>query len=245
MGDLEAAAYGDAIADVYDALHPQRAGVDAAAQALARLACGGPALELGIGTGRIALPLARAGVEVHGVDASEAMVAKLRGKPGGADIPVQIGDFADVDVESRFSLIYVVFNTFFSLLTQEDQIRCFRNVARRLTPEGVFVVEAFVPDPCRFTNGQRVNVGNIEGDVVTIDLTRHDPVQQMVISQKLHVHDGRTSAYPLKLRYAWPSELDLMAQLAGLRLRSRWADWDGAPVTAESANQISVYAMKA
>jgi SAM-dependent methyltransferase len=145
--DYDAATYGDRMAEVYDEWFGVPEDANDAVSFLGELA--GPALELGIGTGRIALPLAEKGIEVHGIDASEAMVEKLRAKPSGLGIPVSIGDFADVDVEGRFSLVYVVFNTFFALLSQEDQVRCFSNVARRLREGGVFVIEAFVPDPAR------------------------------------------------------------------------------------------------
>src|SRR5262249_52442218 len=152
---------------------------------LAELARGGRALELGIGTGRIALPLAARGLEVHGIDASPAMVARLRDKPGGAEIPVAMGDFADVSVEGTFSLVYVVFNTFFGLLSQEEQVRCFENVARHLAADGLFVIEAFVPDMTRFARGQCLNAARVETDAVLLDASRHDPLSQRVVSQQI------------------------------------------------------------
>ena len=166
MKEYDAWTYGDRVADVYDELYAALDPSDAV-EALARLAGSGPALELAIGTGRIALPLAARGVEVHGIDASEAMVAKLRDKPGGAAIPITMGDFADVAVDGRYSLVYVVFNTFFGLLTQEDQVRCFRNVATRLADDGVFVIEAFVPDVTRFDRAQRVSVDHRRGSTAS------------------------------------------------------------------------------
>ena len=169
------------------------------------------------------------------------MVAKLRQKPGGTEIPVTLGDFVDVDVEGRYSLVYVVFNTFFAPLTQEAQTRCFRNVARRLADGGVFLIEAFVPDLTRFVRGQNIQAGVIETDHVSIDLSRHDPVEQTVTSSHMYISESGMRLYPVKLRYAWPSELDLMARLAGMVLRHRWSDWQGSPFTASSTSHVSVY----
>lgn len=233
--------YGDRIAEVYDQMYPVRADVGTAVEALVELADGGPILELGIGTGRMALPLLERGLEVRGIDASEAMVAKLRTKPRGGEIPVAMGDFAEVDVDVRFSMVFVVFNTFFALTTQQDQVRCFQNASRRLTEDGVFVIEAFVPDLARFVRGQNITVTSIETDSARIDLTRHDPVNQLVTSQHLSINEQGTKMYPVRLRYAFPPELDLMAQLAGLRLRERWSDWQGSAFTAQSMTHISVY----
>ncbi len=241
MSEYGPATYGDRIADVYDELQTSGLDTDAAVDCLAELAGQGPALELGIGTGRVALPLARRGVRVHGIDASEAMVAKLRAKPGGVDLPVAIGNFADVGVEGRFSLIFVVFNTLFGLLTQEHQLRCFRNVADHLTDDGIFVVEAFVPDPTLFDRGQRVAATLVEADRVRLDVSNHDPAAQRVDSQHIVIGEDAIRIYPVQLRYAWPSELDLMARLAGLRLRQRWAGWRREPFTAASPQHVSVY----
>ena len=152
--------YGDRIADVYDSMYPEL-DTEAAVERLAELAAGGPVLELAIGTGRLALPLAERGIELHGIDASEAMVAKLRTKPSGDRVPVRIGDFADVAVDGRYRLIFVAFNTFFALLTQEDQVRCFANVAAHLLDDGVFVLEAFFPDLARFDRGQRTQTTRV------------------------------------------------------------------------------------
>ena len=241
MSDYTAATYGDRIAPIYDRLHPGTEGASPEVGTLARLAGGGRALELGIGTGRVALPLAEQGVAIHGIDASEAMVARLRTKPGGAAIPVTIGDFAEVFVEGSFTLIFCVFNTFFALTTQADQVRCFRRAADHLDAGGMFLIEAFVPDPARFTRGQSLGVSHLDSDGVTLDVARHDPLHQRVYSQHLVLSESGTRIYPVQLRYAWPSELDLMARLAGLRLRERWNDWSGAPFTAASTSHISVY----
>jgi SAM-dependent methyltransferase len=235
------ATYGDRMAGVYDEWFGTPDDADDAVSFLSELAGRGPALELGIGTGRVALPLARKGVEVHGIDASEAMVKKLRAKPGGQGVHVGIGDFAGVDVDGRFSLVYVVFNTFFALLTQEDQVRCFANVAERLDEGGTFVVEAFVPDPARLAGGEVTQTKRVEVDRVFLETSRYDPVHQRVYSQNISMGEAETKFYPVQIRYAWPSELDLMARLAGLRLRERFGGWRHEPFTVSSTNHVSVY----
>lgn len=239
MTIYQANTYGERIADVYDDWYVSYD--EAAVTVLGELAQGGRVLELGIGTGRIALPLLRRGVEVHGIDASEAMAAKLRAKPGGDRVPVTIGDFADVPVEGQFSLIFVMFNTFFALLTQEDQARCFVNVASHLSPTGLFAMEAFVPDLTRFQGGQAMRVVHLGLDEVRLDATLHDPVNQRIRSQHVVLSEGGIRLFPVDLRYAWPSELDLMARLAGLRLVHRWGNWQKAVFSAESGRHISVY----
>ncbi len=241
MTDYDASTYGERIADVYDQWFGVPRDTEATVAFLANLAGTGPALELGIGSGRVAIPLAQRGVQVHGIDASEAMVVQMRAKPGGANIAVTMGDFATVGVEGRFSLVFVVFNTFFALLSQEDQVRCFANVARRLTQGGVFVIEAFVPDPSLFDRGQRVQAGHLEPDRVYIDASRHDSVHQRVSAQHLVLSERGIKLYPVEIRYAWPSELDLMARLAGLRLRERWGGWQGEAFRASSNRHVSVY----
>lgn len=238
-GSIDPATYGERWADVYDDFHRDASPSEIAF--LADLARGGCALELGIGTGRFALPLAAEGVAVEGIDLSESMVAKLRAKPGGADIPVTMGDFADVARPGPFDLIFVVFNTFFALLEQADQVRCFGNVAKRLKPDGAFVIEAFVPDLTRFQRNQWLGAGGIGLDRVRLDVARHDPVAQHVISQTIFFSDGSVDLRPVRLRYAWPSELDLMAQLAGMRLHARWSNWSRSPFDAASTNHVSVY----
>lgn len=241
MNEYRPETYGDRIAPVYDEMYGGMFPVEPVVERLAELARGGPALELGIGTGRIALPLAARGVPVHGIDASEAMVERLREKAGGNAIPVTMGDFADAAVEGQFSLIYVVFNTFFALLTQDEQVRCFENVAKRLAPDGVFLIEAFVPDMTRFVRGQHTQSTRVELDRVTIDVSQLDAVQQRVTSQHIFITAQGIRMYPVQLRYAWPAELDLMARLAGLRRVYRWGGWHQEPFTAESAKHVSVY----
>jgi SAM-dependent methyltransferase len=233
--------YGDRIAAVYDALMPVLPDPADCADRLAELAGPGPALELGIGTGRVALPLASRGVEVHGIDASEAMVERLRAKPGGDAITVTFGDFADVPVEGSYPLVYVVFNTFFSLLTQEDQVRCFAAVAGHLALGGAFVVTGFVPDQTLHPGGQSVRTVQLGLDQVRLDAALHDPVAQRVDFQHVVLSGGGIRLYPGAVRYAWPSELDLMARLAGLRLRERWGGWRREPFDRASGGHVSVY----
>ena len=218
---------------------------------LADLAAGGKVLELAIGTGRLALPLAARGLSVHGIDASEAMVAKLREKPGGDAIPVTIGDLADVDIDidinikgdgdGAFDLVFLVFNTLFNLTSQDDQVRCFRNVAQHLSADGVFVIEVFVPDFSNFVDDQAVRTVHLTADSAFLEASRHDPITQTVHYQYIEITSDGTRLYPLPMRYAWPSELDLMARLAGLELRERWGGWDRSPFTASSAAHVSVY----
>lgn len=242
MSDYGPSTYGDRIADIYDELYWSMQDVQPIVSLLGELADAGRALELGIGTGRIALPLLSHGVNIQGIDASEPMVAKLRQKPNGDRIPVTMGDFAEVGVEGTFYLIFVVFNTFFGLLTQDAQVRCFRNVAQHLAPAGVFLIEAFVPDMTRFVRRQNLEATQVTPDLVRLDASHHDPVAQRVSSQHVHITEQGVRLYPVEFRYAWPSELDLMAQLAGLRLRHRWGSWQKEPFTAASTSHISVYA---
>jgi SAM-dependent methyltransferase len=240
MNDYDASTYGDGVADVYDNWYPG-GDPEPIVHRLSGLAEDGPALELGIGTGRIAIPLAAAGVTVHGIDASKAMVARLRSKAAASGIPVTIGDFTSFELEHRFSLVYVVFNTFFSLLEQEDQVCCFQTVANHLRPEGRFVLECFVPDLGRFDRGQRFAVHAIDDEGIRVEATLHDPVRQGVRSKIVSLAADGARFYPLQARYCWPSELDLMARLAGLELEQRWGGWSEEPFTAASVNHVSVY----
>ena len=231
--------YGERIASVYDQWYSE---VDPAlVQTLFELAHGGNALELAIGTGRIALPLLATGLSVKGVDASESMVSKLRQKPGGDAISVAMGNFADVPVEGQFSLIYIVFNTFFALLSQDEQVRCFQNVANHLLPTGVFVIEVFFPDLGRYDRGQTVRLDRIGENETQLDVSEFDPVDQVITSQHVHLTEGGIHFYPVKLRFAWPAEMDLMARMAGMRLKYRWGDWRRGAFTAQSGKHISVY----
>jgi len=209
---------------------------------LERLAQGGDALELAIGTGRIALPLAARGVAVSGIDFSRDMIEKLRAKPGGDRIAVTFGDFADVAVAGRFRLVYVVFNTLFNLLTQDAQVRCFVNAAARLDDHGAFVVEAFVPAWLhRLRDRQYVDAETVAARRVVLDIGRHDPVAQTLDESHVELSAGGVRVAPIACRYSWPSELDLMARIAGLRLVERWSGWERQPFAADSRNCISVY----
>ncbi|HEX8180405.1 MAG TPA: class I SAM-dependent methyltransferase [Pyrinomonadaceae bacterium] len=239
MDSYQPETYGESVAEVYDDWYADYD--EHIIPLLVELAEGRRALELGIGTGRIALPLAQAGVEVHGIDASPAMVERLRAKPGGENIPVSFGDFAEVNVAGEFGLVYVVFNTFFALLSQEAQVRCFQQVAARLASGGCFLIEAFVPDVTRFTGGQIVNALKVTTERVELEASRHDAVAQRTMSQRVVLTDGGLKLYPVQVRYAWPAELDLMARLAGLGLRARWAGWQREPFTAQSGRHVSVY----
>jgi SAM-dependent methyltransferase len=231
--------YGERIAGVYDEWYTKYD--DAMIEALAELSQGGRALELGVGTGRIALPLQLKGISVHGIDASPAMIAKLRAKPQGDRIQVTLGNFADVAVDGQYALIYVVFNTFFSLLTQDEQAQCIANVAQRLDPAGYFVVEAFMPDLSRFSGQQALRVVNLGENEVRLDASQVDLLTQQITSQHVLLTEDGIRFYPIKIRYVWPSELDLMARLAGLRLKYRWGDWHKSDFGIDSGKHISVY----
>jgi SAM-dependent methyltransferase len=233
--------YGERIADVYDHWPRLPATTERAVEFLAAAAGRGPILELGIGTGRLALPLVQRGFVVHGIDTSPAMIRKLRAKPGGDRITISMGNFADMAIAGRFSLIFVAFNTFFGLLAQDDQVRCFRGIVEHLTDDGVFVIEAFVPDLTRFTHGQRVGATDVGTDAVYLETSVHDPVAQRVRSQHVVITERGVRLYPVEVRYAWPSELDLMARLAGLRLRERWSGWSREAFGASSGAHVSVY----
>ena len=237
----ESQTYGDQIAGVYDELYDGLFDTAGAVEFLSGLARGGRALELGIGTGRIALPLQRAGVKISGVDASQAMIDRLRAKPGGDSIPVAIGDFSEPPVTGPFDLVFVAFNTFFGLPSQDEQIACFQAVASLLSEDACFVLEAFVPDLSRFDRHQRVSVDEVMLDQVRLEITRHDPVSQRIDSQHVILSEEGTRLYPVRIRYSYPGELDLMAQLAGLVLRDRWGDWRRGPFTSESHGHVSVY----
>ncbi|HEY1277799.1 MAG TPA: class I SAM-dependent methyltransferase [Thermoleophilaceae bacterium] len=209
---------------------------------LAELAGAGPALELAIGTGRIGLPLAARGVAVEGIDLSPDMVAQLRRKPGGGDIPVTIGDFSEVPVSGSYRLVYIVFNTFFNLLHQEEQVRCFENVAAHLSDDGAFVIEARVPAHIHaLPANQYVHAEEVGVDEVWLDVAKYDPVTQRLEETHVRLGAGGVGLFPIVTRYCYPSELDLMARIAGLRLRERWGGWNREPFDARSELAVSVY----
>jgi len=240
MAEFGPETYGERVADVYDEWYKP---VDTAAEVtlLTELAAGGRVLELGIGTGRVALPLAANGLEVHGLDASPAMVERMRAKPGGDAIPVTIGDMADVAVDGEFALVFVVFNTFFQLSSQEAQLRCMANVAAHLQARGRFVVHAFVPDTSRIEEGQHLSVREASLDRVRLDASVYDSKDQRVDTTQLRITEQGIRLVHAKLRFAWPPELDLMARLAGLELEHRWATFDKQPFSSSSAFHVSVY----
>jgi SAM-dependent methyltransferase len=215
--------------------------LDPTVEFLAALAGDGRALELGIGTGRVAVPLAARGVPVAGIELSSAMAGRLRAKPGGDAIEVVSGDFATTHVEGSFRLAYLVFNTISNLTTQDAQVECFRNVARHLEPGGVFVIELFVPALRQLPLGERGVVFRLEEGRWGVD--EYDVASQGLVSHHFLEIEGRLEHRSAPFRYVWPAELDLMAQLAGMRLRERWASWQRAPFTSDSRSHVSVYEM--
>ncbi len=232
--------YGDCWAAVYDD-HFGQMDPGPAVEFLAGLAGDGRVLELAIGTGRVALPLAARGISVEGVDASAAMAERLRAKPGGESIRVTMGDMAQVPVSGRFRLVYLVFNTLFGLLSQERQAECFASVARVLEPGGMFVIECFVPDLTRFDHDQRVQARSVTEDSAIIEVSVHDRLRQHVTTQMITLDGQGMHLRPVAIRYSYPAELDLMADAAGLRLAGRYAGWDRRPFTSASDGHISVY----
>ena len=241
MTDFDPAAYGRRVADGYDDSTRWLGSVEPAVGTLAELAAGGPVLEFGIGSGRLALPLAARGIAVAGIDGSVEMVDLLRGKPGGADVPVSVGDFAGTRVEGRFAVVLLAFNTVFALPDQQAQVRCFRNAAGHLAPGGRFVVEAWVPDPGAFRGGRSVQLVTVGEDEVQLQAAELFPAEQFMRVVKVRVTDGGVRLLPATHRYAWPAELDLMAQLAGLEREHRWADWSRTPFGDTSTDHVSVY----
>jgi SAM-dependent methyltransferase len=208
---------------------------------LAGLAGGGEALELAVGTGRIALPLLKAGVRVDGIELSKDMVDRMREKPGGDQVEVVMGDMSRVTTGRSYGLVYLVFNTIGNLLTQDDQVRCFENAARHLTDDGVFVVECRVPTAPARPGHQFIDVEELELDRVELGVSRYDPLTQILDVNHVHLGADGLGFSPIRLRLAYPPEFDLMARIAGLRLRDRWGGWNGEPFTAASWRHISVY----
>jgi len=233
--------FGERIAARYDERSDQMfdpAVVGPAVDTLAELAGAGAALEFAIGTGRLALPLSER-IKVAGMDNSEAMLARLREKPGADKIEAQVGDMAATRVDGDFTLVYLVFNTIFNLTTQDGQVACFENAATHLTSGGRFVIEAIVPPLQRLPLGQTVLPIRADPDGMSYSVI--DTVTQRLRNRHYEFEDGQVSSNPIELRYAWPAELDLMARLAGMRLEDRWADWRREPFTALSPSHVSVY----
>ncbi len=204
---------------------------------------GGRALELAIGGGRVAKPLARRGVTVEGIEASAAVAERLQSSPEGKAIPVIVADMADVNVRGPFDLVYVVWNSLFNLTSRARQLDCFRNVAAVLRPGGSFVVECYVPDLTEFD--RPVTTDGVTEDSAGITVNQHDRVGQRIMQQHITFTEQGIRMLPVAQRYSWPPELDLMAQLAGLRLRDRYGDWARTPFTAASRDHISVYELPA
>ena len=213
--------------------------VDPAVNFLAELAGTGTALELGIGTGRLALPLSRRGVVVHGIELSPAMVAQLQSKPGADAIGVTIGDFATARVDGTFTLAYLVRNTIANLTTQDQQVACFGNVAAHLEPGGCFVIEVYVPELQRLPPGETIHAFAVTP--THLGFEEYDVAKQIAYSHHYWVVDGKLETFSAPFRYVWPSELDLMARLAGMTLRERWSSWDREPFTSDSRSHVSVW----
>jgi SAM-dependent methyltransferase len=243
----EASTYGDRFADVYDDWYGDVSDVAACTNrlaGLAREAGGGPVLELGIGSGRLALPLAQQGVTVHGIDASEAMLDRLRAKPGGEALTLTHGDMADLELADPppFAVVFVAFNTFFNLGTAAAQRRCLEGVARLLAPDGWFVLEAFVPaDASEAPEGGAVTPRRITTDEVVLTVSQHDATAQTITGQHIHVTEAGIRLRPWHLRYAAPAELDAMAEAVGLQLGWRDAGWDGCPFDGDATVHVSAY----
>jgi SAM-dependent methyltransferase len=227
--------YDAATADMFDP-----AVLDSTVDFLAEIVGDGAALELGIGTGRVALPLSRRGVPVHGIDLSPAMVERLQAKPGAEDIDVTIGDFATTRVEGIFRLVYLVYNTITNLGSQESQVECFRNVASHLEPGGSFVIEVGVPDLRRLPPGETVRAFTVSQTHLGFDEYTDIPAQ-ILYSHHYCLTGDKVETFSAPHRYVWPSELDLMARIAGLTLRDRWSDWTRSPFTNESTSHVSVW----
>ncbi len=233
--------YGERWSPVFDDLAPDHPDTRASADRLLVWAASGPVLELGIGTGRVALLLAEGGLEVHGIDISPAMLARLATKPGADAVTAWTADFADFACDSRYSLVYVLASTFLMLLTEEQQFGCMRSVARCLLPDGLFVLEAEVPDLRRFEDGQFVRIQEMRSDLVELLLARHVPAVQRIDYQRVRIKAAGIRLLPVSYRYAGPVELDEMAAAGGLRLVERHGGWQGEPFESDSRRHVSVY----
>lgn len=236
------AAYGERTAKVYDQLYADAFDTAAAVDTLADLTADGTLLDLGSGTGRLLVPLTKRGVRAEGIEASGAMTGRLRTTPTGSGIVVHVGDFVDVEVPGRYRVIVCAVSTLFMLVDQQAQLRCFANVAAHLEEGGVFVVEAFVPDPRRYDNqGRRSETRHVDDRHLHVVTSHHDPLEQRIDLEHILVDDGVMRRYPVTLRYAWPAELDVMAATVGLARHTRWGDWRHEPVTALTTDHITVY----
>lgn len=240
MKEFGPSTFGDLNADEYDALHDPGT-TDACVNLIADLAGQGDILELAIGTGRVALPLAARGPNVSGFDASPQMLDILKAKPGGATLPTWVADLASFDLGQQFDFAFLVFNTLYNLTTQDDQVNCFKQVAAHLRPGGHFLVEAFMPNRETFENNQAVRTKHVDFDKVWLEAVQHDPVAQTLNYQRIRISSEGTELKPLPMRYVWPSELDLMARVAGLSPVAHWGGWHKQPLTRDSDFYVIVY----
>jgi len=234
--------FGEEVAARYDERYAPLAAVDVVdpiVDYLAEIAGDGPALEFGIGTGRVALPLTSRGFDVRGIDLSEAMVGRLRAKRGGDEIEVTIGDFATTRVEGTFAVVYLVANTIMNLTTQEEQVACFQNAADHLQPGGCFVIEVVVPGLQRLPPGERYQPFDVSATHLGFD--EIEVATQRLTSHHFWINEGNVEVFSPPFRYVWPAELDLMARIAGMSLRERWSGWRREPFTGESTKHVSVW----
>ena len=238
--EFDETTFGKIYADEYDERHDPGTTEESVAL-IADLAAGGRLLEFAIGTGRMALPLAARGFDISGIEGSLEMTRRLHAKPGGADIPVVVGDMAAAQIDETFDFVFLVFNSLFNLTTQDAQVACFQNAARHLRPGGRFLVETFIPDPDRFGTAKSARALEVGTQTAELELAQHDPVTQRVDFQRVRFSAEGVRLFPLQMRYARPPELDLMAQLAGFTLETRWGGWNRVPFTADSKMHVSVY----
>lgn len=237
LDGFDAATFGEIYADEYDEQHDPGT-TESAVALLTELAGDRSTLELAIGTGRIAIPMAEQGIQISGLDGSPEMLAKLEEKKGSLSIPTTVADMSDYKMSDTFGFAFLIFNTFYNLTSQQAQVNCFRATADHLESGGHFLVEMFVPD-FDFFSGIRLR--DLDMNSMVLEGAKHDPVTQTVEFQRATLKDGGISLRPLAMRYAWPSEIDLMAKLAGLELESRWSDWNKSPFTADSKMHVSLY----
>ncbi|MEM6707950.1 MAG: class I SAM-dependent methyltransferase [Pseudomonadota bacterium] len=240
MDDFTATSFGEIYAERYDEEHDPGT-TDEAVACLHDLSGGKPTLELAIGTGRLALPLVARGLSVSGIEASPAMIKKLQAKPLGNRVNVTVGDIAEVRLGRRFGFAFLAFNTLFNLRTQAAQLACFQRTAEHLEPGACFLVEALVPELRDFSDEQRLRVLTLDQRSLRIEAAVHDPVEQTILYQRVHLGADGVRIEPLPIRYAWPQEIDLMARLAGFNLVDRWGDWHRGPFTATSRSHCSLY----
>ena len=237
---FDPAEYGRHIASIYDELNADLA-PDAAVGVIADYAAGRAVLELGIGTGRIALPLAATGLVVEGIDGSAEMVEQLRRKPGGEALRVEVGDFATTTMGRRYAVVVLAYNTINALPSQDAQVQTFRNAAEHLEPGGVFLVENWVPDVGDFHRRRAVRLHDLAEGRVVIEVAELHRARQLMTTTRLTFTADGPRLLPANHRYVWPAELDLMARLAGLHLEARWEDWDRRPFTDDSNTYVAVY----